>query len=212
MFVFRLIGALPIIVIIVMASLPAKAEYKVLFQAPKNYINKTQHFEFRRRLRKEVRTYDNHKLKNVRSWHGGVMQSKATDERKRLGAIYSTSHKYVRYKTERADVWYTPAESIKRGVGDCDDFANMYIVAAYLAGFDVAGMWLVAGNTYIRKKKVGHAIAVIEDSNGNQYVLDNTYGRVVLEKDHKNFKPVYSIHIEKQIAYIQVNTAFKDTF
>jgi len=209
---FKTIGVMPIILTIILASLPAKAEYKVLFKAPKGYINKTQQFKYRARLRKEIRNYDSHEVKNVRSWHDVVMQSKATDERKRLGAIYSASHKYVRYKTERVDIWYTPAESIKRGIGDCDDFANMYVTAAYLSGSDPVGMWLVAGHTYIRSKKVGHAIAVIEGADGNQYVLDNTYGRVVLEKDHKNFKPVYSINIEKQAAYMQVNTAFKDAF
>ena len=206
-----MIGLAMIGLAMIVVGLPAHAKYVVFTKAPKGYLDNTQQRQYAVRLDKEIGHYDTHKSDKVRLWHSEV-KLKSGDIAARLNRVYSTSGKSVRYQRERVDIWYTPGETIVRGTGDCDDFANMYLTAAYLAGIDPDGMWLVAGRIRTRSGLEGHAIAVIDASDGKQYVLDNMVGRVVQEDVHKFFKPVYSINIGKRIAYIQVNTAFKDSF
>jgi hypothetical protein len=123
---------------------PAAAKYVVLSKAPKGYIDKTQQAEFNKRLVRELRRYNKHKSQKVQGWHADIKKAPGDDMAK-LAEIYRVSGKRVQYKCERVDVWYTPGETISHGFGDCDDFANMYLVAARLAGVDPSRLWLVAG-------------------------------------------------------------------
>jgi predicted transglutaminase-like cysteine proteinase len=200
------------LVVWITAVSPAGAKYQVLGRAPDTYLDQTQQAEFHRRLMQEYGTYQKHKSAKVRAWFGELSQTNTTEELALLQNVYNLAHRYVVYKEEREDVWYTVGETIPRGYGDCDDYANLYITSAMLLGYDLSRLWLVAGHFYGRYGKIGHAIAVVDGKSGEQWVLDNLYNRVVPEDKHKLFKPVYSINIERQAVFIQINTQFSDVW
>jgi predicted transglutaminase-like cysteine proteinase len=200
------------LVIGITAISPAGAKYLVLGKAPESYLNQTQQAEFHRRLMQEYGSYQKHKSAKVRTWYGELSQTNTAEELALLQNVYKLAHRYVVYKEERDDVWYTAGETIPRGYGDCDDYANLYITSAMLLGYDLNRLWLVAGYFHGRYGKIGHAIAVVDGTTDEQWVLDNLYKRVVTEDKHKLFKPVYSINIERQAVFIQINTQFSDVW
>lgn len=202
---------------LIFAAVPfknAEARYEIIFKLPKSYANKTQQRQFHRRVRREYSAgYQNHKSERVRGWHAYSRGLRKQDPETQLKAIYKQALTLVKFRTERKDVWSTPGETISRGFGDCDDYAHIFIVASYVAGFDLEKTWMVAGWVSAGgSKPIGHAIAVIGTRDGRQFVMDNLYGRVVSESEHKRFKPVYSINIGSQIFYAQVNTALAEAF
>ena len=192
----------------------AEARYEVVFKLPKSYANKTQQRQFHSRVRREYSAgYQNHKSQQVRGWHANSRGLRKQDSETQLKAIYKQALTLVKYRAERKDVWSTPGETISRGFGDCDDYAHIFIVASHVAGFDLEKTWMVAGLVSAGgSRPIGHAIAVIGTNDGRQFVMDNLYGRVVSESEHKRFKPVYSINIGSQIFYAQVNTALAEAF
>ena len=211
--VVRLVNsALFVLVIWVTAVSPAAAKYQVLGKAPESYLNRTQQAEFHRRLMQEYGTYQKHKSAKVRAWFGELSKTNTAEELVLLQNVYKLAHRYVVFKKEREDVWYTAGEVIPRGYGDCDDYANLYITSAMLLGYDLSRLWLVAGYFHGRHGKVGHAIAVVDGKSNEQWILDNIYRRVVPEDEHKLFRPVYSINIERQAVFIQINTQFSDVW
>ena len=205
-------SALFSLVICITAISPAGAKYLVLSKAPESYLNQTQQAEFHRRLMQEYGSYQKHKSAKVRTWYGELSQTDTAEELALLKNVYKLAHRYVVYEEEREDIWYTAGETISRGYGDCDDYANLYITSAMLLGYDLSRLWLVAGYFHGRYGKIGHAIAVVDGKNDEQWVLDNLYKRVVTEDKHKLFKPVYSINIERQAVFIQINTQFSDVW
>jgi predicted transglutaminase-like cysteine proteinase len=205
-------SALFSLVICITAISPAGAKYLVLSKAPESYLNQTQQAEFHRRLMQEYGSYQKHKSAEVRAWFGELSQTDTAEELALLKNVYKLAHRYVVYEEEREDIWYTAGETISRGYGDCDDYANLYITSAMLLGYDLSRLWLVAGYFHGRYGKIGHAIAVVDGKNDEQWVLDNLYKRVVTEDKHKLFKPVYSINIERQAVFIQINTQFSDVW
>jgi len=191
----------------------AEARYEVIYKLPDSFANKTQQRQYYSRVLKEYRGYAKHKSANVREWRAFLQSINGQPQEVQMKAFYKQTHGLVRYQAERGDVWSTPGETIARGFGDCDDYAHIYIMSAYLTGFDIEKIWMVAGKVSAGvSKPIGHAIAVIEINDGRQFVLDNLYGRVVSESEHKRFKPVYSINAGQQLFYAQVNTALEEAF
>ena len=193
-------------------ALPALAQYVALSKLPKSYLDRTQQVRFHGELVKEMPTYPKHPNERVRGWYGEMVGLNGQGQPQRLDMIYRTAHGLVRYQAEARDFWHTPAQTITKGHGDCDDYANLYLVSASLAGFGLEHLWLVAGYHYGRRGRIGHAVAIVSLDNGEARVLDNLYGRVIPDEQHKAFKPVYAINWEAQMAFMAVNSKFAGGF
>ena len=207
---FRLTA--PLLAALVLSSAPAAAQYVAVSKLPPSYLDKTQQEDFHARLLQEAGSYPSHPDERVRGWHDSMVGAKAKKQSHRLDEAYSVAHRLVRYQAEARDTWQTPAESITRGHGDCDDYANLYLTSASLAGVGLDKLWLVAGYHYGPRGRIGHAVAIVELDNNEVRVLDNLYGRVIPEKQHTAFKPVYAINWEKQSAFMAVNSKFAGGF
>lgn len=191
----------------------AEARYVVIFQLPSSFADRTQQHRYYNRVINEYRGYSKHSSAKVREWRAFLRGIEGRSKDARLKAFYKETFGLVRYQSERGDVWSTPAETISRGYGDCDDYAHVYIMSAYLTGFDIEKLWMVTGRVSAGgSRPIGHAIALVETNDGRQFVLDNLYGRVVQAEEHKRFKPVYSINAGQQIFYAHVNTALAEAF
>ena len=193
-------------------ALPALAQYVALSKLPKSYLDRTQQVRFHSELMMEMPSYPKHPNERVRGWHGRMVGLNGQGQPQRLDVIYRTAHGLVRYQAEARDYWHTPAQTITKGHGDCDDYANLYLVSASLAGFSLEDLWLVAGYHYGRRGRIGHAVAIVSLDNGGARVLDNLYGRVIPDDQHKAFKPVYAINWEAQMAFMAVNSKFAGGF
>lgn len=81
----------------------------------------------------------------------------------------------------KKDHFATPAESLKNGYGDCDDFAIMKYFSLYYLGVPDADMRFTAV-TMKWDKTAGHAVLVVNAETGN-YVLDNRTPAGFVQKD-----------------------------
>lgn len=81
----------------------------------------------------------------------------------------------------KKDYFATPAESLKNGSGDCDDFAIMKYVSLYYLGVPDDDMRFTAV-TMKWDKTAGHAVLVVNADDGN-YVLDNRTPAGFVQKD-----------------------------
>ena len=81
----------------------------------------------------------------------------------------------------KKDHFATPAESLKNGRGDCDDFAIMKYFSLYYLGVPDADMRFTAV-TMKWDKTAGHALLVVNTEDGN-YVLDNRSPAGFVQKD-----------------------------
>jgi len=192
---------------------PSHARYQAIARLNPSSANVAQQEEFHNRAAEEYGSYDQSSSKSVRGWRAYLRSLEDEQQDDQLSAIYKNALDLVRYQEERQDVWSTAGETISRGYGDCDDYAHVFLTAAGLVDFDLTAAWFVAGLVSAGgSKPIGHAIAVVATYDGRQFVLDNLYGYVVLEKDHKHFKPVYAINMGEQAFYMQVNTALASAF
>ena len=187
----------------------ARAQYSAVFLLPSLSVEKAPYKALHDRQSGELTSYQDHASPLVREWYAHLKSlSDASDEAK-LAAIFAKTHELVRYRPERNDVWSTAAETIARGYGDCDDFANLYIIAAALTGFDMARAWMAIGYAHEPgRPPQAHAVAVIGTKDGQQYVLDNLNSEIVPDDRHVAFRPVYSINIDDQRSYFLVNSSF----
>lgn len=161
--------------------------------------NIAQQEDFHHRAAEEIGNYDHSRSKSVRGWRAYLRSLEDEQQDAQLKAIYKNALGLVDYRHERKDFWSTAGETISRGYGDCDDYAHVFLTAAGLVDFDLTTAWFIAGFVSAGgSKPQGHAIAVIATYDGRQFVLDNLYGYVVPEKDHKYFKPVYAINMGEQ--------------
>ena len=71
----------------------------------------------------------------------------------------------IKYKKEKGDYWQTPIETLKRKLGDCEDFAFLNKEVLRVMGYKT-NVFIVRGN------KKAHAICVFEDKKVYN-ILDN---------------------------------------
>ena len=205
--------AAAIFLLIGVESSEVAGQYNAVFKLPQGYSDRIQQETFHSRLMGEFAKYDKHPSHRVREWHAHLKSIETASDEFKLDAIYTKAHQLVRYRAEQEDVWSTAGETISRGYGDCDDYANLYIIAASLVGFDMSRAWLVVGQVHTAgKPPIGHAVAVIETSQGRQFVLDNLRGEIVPADNHSSFKPFYSINAKDKRTYLQVNSMFEKAF
>ncbi|WP_300973029.1 transglutaminase-like cysteine peptidase [Sphingomonas sp. LHG3406-1] len=89
----------------------------------------------------------------------------------------------------RADVWQSAAESLRRGRGDCEDYAIAKRELLRAAGFADRDLYLVILKDLVRRSD--HAVLVVA-SGGRLLVLDNGTDRIVDAADVTDYRPIFS--------------------
>lgn len=180
----------------------SRADYRKLFKAPSNYIEKTQYPEVRERTRREYDLgYDKHPSPRVRAWYRDILSISNADQAKQLHHIFAATNARIEYREERAEVWSTPGESISRGYGDCDDFVAAYLTAAVILGIQKDGLWFVVGYVNSRRGRIGHAIAIVALEDGSGHILDNRARRVMPMGDYFLLDPVYGVNVGERAVW-----------
>ena len=100
----------------------------------------------------------------------------------------------ITYRRDKAvygslDHWAKPAEILKRGAGDCEDFAILKMAALLDAGIPAQSMSLVVLQD--SQKGVFHAVLSVATGSGI-FILDNVRNNVVKDTSLPSYVPLYS--------------------
>ncbi len=88
-----------------------------------------------------------------------------------------------------SDRWMPAAETIRRGRGDCEDFAIAKLQLLRHAGFAEKDLYLVILRDVMRR--ADHAVLVVR-AEGRMLVLDNGTSRIVDSEMITDYRPIFS--------------------
>jgi predicted transglutaminase-like cysteine proteinase len=92
------------------------------------------------------------------------------------------------------DYWAKPAEILKRGAGDCEDFAILKMAALVDAGIPAQSLSLVVLQD--SQKGVFHAVLSVATGSGT-FILDNVRNNVVKDTSLPSYVPLYSFSTDR---------------
>jgi predicted transglutaminase-like cysteine proteinase len=110
----------------------------------------------------------------------------------RLEAVNWYVNKRVRFVDDerqygRADVWATAGETLRRGRGDCEDFAIAKLQMLRRAGVSDRDLYLVIVKDLVRRSD--HAVLVVRAA-GHMYVLDNGTDELLDSESVSDYRPI----------------------
>lgn len=125
-----------------------------------------------------------------------------TDARRVVSAVNAFVNRKLLYREDMAahhvaDRWSTIAETMRLGVGDCEEFAFMKRAMLRQLGFEESQLRLVL--LRIPARGVDHAVLIVNLA-GEQYVLDNLVADVYKDTQARGYVPMISLVAEH--AYI----------
>jgi predicted transglutaminase-like cysteine proteinase len=91
----------------------------------------------------------------------------------------------------RADVWSAAADTLRRGRGDCEDYAIAKLQMLRHAGLDERDLYLVIVKDLVRR--ADHAVLVARVG-GHMYVLDNGTDEILDSERVSDYRPVLSFN------------------
>jgi predicted transglutaminase-like cysteine proteinase len=89
----------------------------------------------------------------------------------------------------RTDVWQSAADTLRRGRGDCEDYAIAKLQLLRAAGLDERDLYLVIVKDLVRRSD--HAVLAVE-SGGRLLVLDNGTDRVADSAELTDYRPIFT--------------------
>lgn len=88
------------------------------------------------------------------------------------------------------DRWALPSETLKLGVGDCEDYALLKMAVLASQGIPLTDMTVVI--LYDTKRHFYHAVLAVEVQ-GRHYILDNMREAVLTDAQLPDYMPLFSI-------------------
>lgn len=113
----------------------------------------------------------------------------------KLSTVNRSVNTVVSYRRDidihgRLDYWASPAETVARAQGDCEDVAILKMAALRASGIPTSSMSIVVLRDTMRQ--VFHAVLSVRTSHGN-FILDNAKNLVVLDTDLPRYQALYSM-------------------
>ena len=87
----------------------------------------------------------------------------------------------------REDFWAAASDTLRRGRGDCEDYAIAKLQMLRAAGFADRDLYLVIAKDLVRRSD--HALLVVR-ADGRLLVLDNGTNRILDAEDASDYRPV----------------------
>lgn len=112
----------------------------------------------------------------------------------RLKAVNAWANDHVRYAEDqalygRADYWASPAETLRRGAGDCEDIAILKLQLLAAMGVPRDAMFLTIARDLARR--ADHAILVVRDGS-RFWLLDNATNSLSDATQAQDYRPIFS--------------------
>lgn len=95
----------------------------------------------------------------------------------------------------RADVWQGAGESLRRGRGDCEDYALAKRALLRAAGLAERNLYLVIAKDLVRRSD--HAVLAVA-SDGRLLVLDNGTDRIMDAADITDYRPIFTYSADRR--------------
>jgi len=116
------------------------------------------------------------------------------DALERLEAVNWYVNKRVRFVDDsvqygRGDLWAAASETLRRGRGDCEDFAIAKLQMLRRAGIADRDLYLVVVKDLVRR--ADHAVLVVRAA-GHMYVLDNGTDRLLDTESVSDYRPIFT--------------------
>jgi predicted transglutaminase-like cysteine proteinase len=129
----------------------------------------------------------------------GDLVAEAKDRRELISRVNRAVNGLIAYRTDRdaygaVDHWAGPAETLRRGHADCEDYALLKM--AFLAANGIAEKDMTLVVLRDKGRKVYHSILVVRHG-GENLVLDNLEREVRRDSDLPNYQPLYSVSAGK---------------
>ncbi len=133
----------------------------------------------------------------------------ASDPKAATRAVNRAVNAAIRYEVDAVawgqdDYWATPGETLRRGAGDCEDFALVKLGALIAIGLSTDAMLLVVLKDTARG--VGHAVLAMRTEEGYD-ILDNLTDAVRRDVDVPSYQPLYSLSVAGAFVHGRRRTA-----
>jgi predicted transglutaminase-like cysteine proteinase len=132
--------------------------------------------------------------RGLKRWLARTGASGETDRRTQVAAINSWVNGQIAYTDDRAlyrqsDFWASSRETLRRGKGDCEDYAILKMDLLSALGIDRDKMILVVARDLVRN--ADHAVLVVQLADG-PVVLDNATDRLLDGRLANDYRPIMS--------------------
>lgn len=115
-------------------------------------------------------------------------------ESERLKAVNRYVNSKIAFADDRVqfgqeDVWQPAGETLRRGRGDCEDYAIAKLQLLRAAGISESRLYLVIARDLVRRGE--HAVLAVE-SGGELWILDNGTDEILNAREARDYRPVFS--------------------
>ena len=137
------------------------------------------------------------------AWREHLVELDSATVREQLASVNQFFNQRVRWQMDSdiydvEDFWATPAETLGRGTGDCEDFTIAKYASLRHLGVPATQLRL----TYVQLKvtstqsQAHMVLAWYEKPNTTPLILDNANPRILPASERKDLKPVFSFNSE----------------
>lgn len=105
--------------------------------------------------------------------------------------VNAALNRRIRYRFDSSggDHWATAGETLRRGAGDCEDYAIAKMHALRALGVPAGDLYMTIGHD--AAAGIAHAVLLVR-SGGRLFVLDNRSDRLVPQEAYRDFYPIIS--------------------
>jgi predicted transglutaminase-like cysteine proteinase len=126
-------------------------------------------------------------------WASVLGRARAQDREAQLGTINAWVNARIRFTddraTGRADQWASAAQSLRRGRGDCEDYAIAKLQMLKALGVPADDLYLVIARDLVRR--ADHALLVVR-LNGRLVALDNETDQLLDANRANDYRPIFT--------------------
>jgi predicted transglutaminase-like cysteine proteinase len=127
-------------------------------------------------------------------WSAMLASIRSASRAEQLARVNAWVNAHIAFVEDRSqygqnDHWATGAESIRRGRGDCEDYALAKMQLLRAAGFSAGDIYLSVVKDLVRR--ADHAVLIVR-SEGRFLVLDNNTDRLVEAGANQDYRPVFT--------------------
>lgn len=133
---------------------------------------------------------------SIRDWQQKIATWSDLSDFEQITAVNRFANRVIRYTEDsknfqKSDYWATPAQSLRGGRGDCEDYVLLKYETLLSLGFAKQDLRIVVVTD--QRKNIGHAVLSVKTAKGT-FILDNQNQRVLRHDSIRHYAPLYSIN------------------
>lgn len=159
------------------------------------------------RARKHAQNLEDSTHYRLRHWRVQMDSIDITNDLaslKELNSLINSDIHYIDDYTHfhKKDFWADPETTLEEG-GDCEDIALVKAASLYRLGWQSGKMQLLVGFLTERGETESHAVLMVEDNKGEEYILRSLSNQVIKPSDFL-FIPIYAVDGQGTIIFKRI--------